>query len=168
MTTQLNNETQNTATENNPTDNNTNPPNTTTNTTNTDTQNTTQEDTLETTTTQGHTNDNNTNENNNNKNSTTAKHQSSQYKPTPITIDSVQTTLNKTQIDRTIKDIFKDIQFSIQHLKKGELSSPPNYHHKYKNIQTQCSREKNTKRKYLATAYTYTWQERRVKDPGSA
>ena len=122
---QLNYETQNTATENIPTENNTNPPNTPTNTANTDTQNTTQEDTIETTTTQEHTNDNNTNENINHKNSTTATHQNSQYKPTPIIIDNIKTTLNKTQIDRTLKDTFKDIKFSIQHLKKGGVVLTP-------------------------------------------
>ena len=156
MTThQINNETQNTATENNPTDNNTNPPNITINTNNTDTQNTTQEDTIETTTTQEHTNDNNTNENNNNKNSTTAKHQSSQYKPTPIIIDKIKTTLNKTQIDQTIKDIFKDIQLSIQHLKKGELSSPPNSHHRYKHTNSMLKREKYKKEIFGNSLYIH-------------
>ena len=41
---------------------------------------------------------------------------------TTIMIDNIQTALNKQQIEHTLRDIFPDINLSIEHLKKVELS----------------------------------------------
>ena len=45
--------------------------------------------------------------------------------PTPIIIDNIKTTLNKQQIERTLRDIFPNIKISIQHLKKGGIVITP-------------------------------------------
>ena len=62
------------------------------------------------------------------------------HKPTPIIIDNI-TTLSTQQIDKTLRETFKNINFTIQHLKKGGIFLTPEpsldwQHHTNKMLQT--------------------------------
>ena len=66
-------------------------------------------------------------ETNNNTNPTKQQqtNQINHLTPTPIIIDNIKTTLNKQQIERTLRDIFPNIKISIQHLKNGGIAITP-------------------------------------------
>ena len=63
--------------------------------------------------------------NNTNPNKQQQTSQKNHLTPTPIIIDNIKTTLNKQQIERTLREIFPDIKLSIQHLKKGGIVITP-------------------------------------------